>query len=200
MNLGSCNEKTLFWCQQIGFRKSPSSVILIYVWSTEIYEWMAERLIEWTVAANIWKTDQRPIIWNEQYFYVKVIFPDEGIEQRYWTEWQRLPQRLLWEQCDQLGDFKSSWEQIFQQSSPNICILLGYFEKPSLFKYNLLWLSFGRLFEEFGILSIPTSGHIVCHSNTNAPLEAVWPEWAIFDRSWWQILFEKPKYFVSFSN
>ena len=80
-------------------------MILIYVWSTEIFEWMAERLIEWTVAANIWKTDQRPIIWNEQYFYVKVILPDEGIEQRYWTEWQRLPQRLLWEQCDQLGDF-----------------------------------------------------------------------------------------------
>ena len=69
-------------------------------------------------------------------------------------------ERVGWLQCDQIERFfKDPSDKISYKSCPNNWLLyLGYFEKCN-YKSESVWLLFGQLLGEIGLLLIPASGH-----------------------------------------
>ena len=51
--------------------------------------------------------------------------------------------------------FRSSWQISFLQKQPKYCMTFGLFGKASILQKKLLWLLFGQLFEEIGLLFPP---------------------------------------------
>ena len=88
--------------------------------------------------------------------------------------------------------FERSWQRIFFQKKPNICVTFGLFENLTFVTKICCGLFFGHILREIGLLYILTSGHtgwdydggsLFKHfaSNLNrSHTSPVWPGWDIF--------------------